>query len=165
MAENEFLNQLQKEYRQLELKYFQLWQGLDHRIFNLDGGWFNGEFERSEDGQWISQSYPIPVISVKGYCDVEIGFDKITVSAKRKRTDALMRSYENLLPYEFEAFGSDDCSKVFYRPGMTTEQMKAKIKESNEQDIRFRFILPWDTDQEQIYEFVKLLRWEEFYYK
>lgn len=165
MAENEFLNQLQKEYRRLELKYYQLWNGLNHRTFDLDGGWFNGESEKSEDGLWVSQSYPIPVISVKGYCDVEIGFDKITVSAKRKRTDALMRSYEKLLPYEFESFGSDDCSKVFYRPGMTTEQMKAKIKESNEQDIRFRFILPWDTDQEQIYEFVKLLRREEFYYK
>ena len=56
MAENEFLNQLQKEYRRLELKYYQLWQGLGHRIFDLDGGWFNGEFERSEDSQWISQS-------------------------------------------------------------------------------------------------------------
>ena len=165
MAENDFRDQLQKEYRQLELKYFQLWQGLDHRIFNLDGCWFNGEFERSEDGQWISQSYPIPVISVKGHCDVEIGFDKITVSTKRKRTDALTRSYKKLLPYEFEAFGSADCSEIFYRPGMTEEQMKAKLKESDEQEIRFRFLLPWDTDQEQIYEFVKLLRREAFYYK
>lgn len=160
-----FLNQLQKEYKRLELKYYQLWNGLNHRIFNLDGGWFNGEFERSGDGLWVSQAYPIPVISVKGYCDVEIGFDKITVSAKRKRKDALTRSYEKLLPYNFEAFGSDDCCEVFYRLGMTEEQMKAKLRESNEQELRFRFILPWDTDQEQIYEFVKLLRREEFYYK
>lgn len=95
MAEYAFLDQLQKEYRQLELKYYQLWNGLNHRIFDLDGGWFNGEFERSEDGLWVSQSYPIPVISVRGFCDVEIGFDKITVSTKRKRRDALERSYEN----------------------------------------------------------------------
>ena len=165
MADNEFLNQLQKEYRRLELKYYQLWHGLDHRIFDLDGSWLNGEFEKSADGQWINQSYPIPVISVKGYCDVEIGFDKITVSVKRKRKDALERSYEKLMVYNFEAFGSDDCREVFYRPGMTGEQMKAKLRESNEQEIRFRFILPWNTDQEQIYEFAKLLRREEFYYK
>lgn len=165
MADNEFLNQLQKEYKRLELKYYQLWRGLDHRIFDLDGGWFNGEFERSEDGLWVSQSYPIPVISVKGYCDVEIGFDKITVSTKRKRTDALTRFYAKLRIYDFEVFGSNDCHEVFYCPGMTDEQMKARLRESNEQEIRFRFILPWDTDQEQIYEFVKLLRREGFYYK
>ena len=165
MAENEFLKQLQKEYKRLELKYYQLWNGLNHRIFDLDGGWFNGEFERSKDGLWVSQSYPIPVISVKGYCDVEIGFDKITVSTKRKRRDALERSYEKLMVYNFEAFGSNDSCEVFYRPGITEEQMKAKIRDSNEQEIRFCFTLPWDTDQEQIYEFVKLLRREEFYYK
>ena len=165
MAENEFLNQLQKEYRRLELKYYQLWNGLNHHIFDLDGGWFNGEFERSEDGLWVSQSYPIPVISVKGYCDVEIGFDKIAVSVKRKRKDALERSYEKLMTYNFEAFGADNTCEFFYRPEMTEEQMKAKLRESNEQDIRFRFILPWNTDQEQIYEFVKMLRREEFYYK
>ena len=148
----------------MELKYYQLWQGLNHRIFDLYGGWFNGEFERSEDGQWISQAYPIPVISVKGYCDVEIGFNKITVFAKRKCTNSLERSYEKLQHYDFEVFGSEDCGEVFYRPGMTVEQMKAKLKESNEHEIRFRFLLTWDTDQEQIYDFVKLLRREEFYY-
>lgn len=67
--------------------------------------------------------------------------------------------------YNFEAFGSDDCYEVFYRIGMTAEQMKARLRDSNEQEIRFRFTLPWDTDQEQIYEFVKFLRREEFYYK
>lgn len=165
MEEKEFLEQLQKEYRRLELKYYQLWHGLDRRIFDLDGGWFNGEFERSEDGQWVSQAYPIPVISVKGYCNVEIGFDKITVSTKCKRKDTLERSYEKLMHYTFEAFGTDDCYEVFYRSGMTVEQMKEKVRKSDEREIRFRFLLPWDTEQDQIYEFVKLLRREEFYYK
>ena len=63
------MEKLQQEYRQLELKYYQLWQGLDRRVFALDGGWFNAAFERAEDGWRPSQAY-----SIKGYCDVEERF-------------------------------------------------------------------------------------------
>lgn len=35
--------------------------------------------------------YPIPVISVKGLCDVEISLDQVTVSTKRRRLDTLVR--------------------------------------------------------------------------
>ncbi len=49
--------------------------------------------------------YPIPVISVKGYCDVEISPDGISVTTKKKRKDALDYSFERLKGYSFEAFG------------------------------------------------------------
>jgi hypothetical protein len=160
----DFLSQLQVAYYRLDMKYHQMWNGLYHRIFTLDGGWFNGHFERSLNGGWVSQSYPLPVISVKGYCDVEIGFDKITVSTKRKRADALSYSYKKVLDYSFEAYGVDDYLQDYYRPGDTIEAMKTAISQSNEDEIGFSFTLPWETNQEQIYEFVKLLRREGFYY-
>lgn len=164
MATKEFLDLLQEEYGRLELKYYQMWNGLNQCVFTLDGGWFNGHFERSEDGGWVNQSYPIPVISVKGYCDVEVGFDKITVSTKRKRTDALDYSYEKLGGYDFEAYGVEDYLSDYYHPGQTIADMKAAIAESNEREIAFSFTLPWETTQEQICDFVKLLRREGFYY-
>ena len=40
--------------------------------------------------------YPIPVISVKGYCDVEISPDGISVTTKKKRNDTLDYSFEKL---------------------------------------------------------------------
>lgn len=49
--------------------------------------------------------YPIPVISVKGYCNVEISPDGISVTTKKKRKDALDYSFERLKGYSFEAFG------------------------------------------------------------
>lgn len=164
MISKELRNQMQEAYRRLELKYFQMWSGLNHCIFTLEGGWFNGHYERTEDGRWVAQAYPIPVISVKGYCDVEIGFDKITVSAKRKRADALSYSYEKVKEYEFEAYGVENYLADFYRPGQTTASMKAAIEASGEREIGFSFTLDWETNQEQIYEFVNLLRREGFYY-
>lgn len=164
MVSIELTNQIQEAYQRLEMKYYQMWSGLNHRIFTLDGGWYNGHYERAEDGGWIKQAYPIPVISVKGCCDVEIGFDKITVSAKRKRADALIYSYTNLKDYEFEAYGVEEYLLDFYRPGQAIEDMKAAIVGSGEDEIGFSFTLVWETNQEQIYEFVKLLRREGFYY-
>lgn len=164
MISRELLNQIQEAYRRLELKYFHMWAGLNHRIFTLEGGWFNGHYEKAEGGEWVEQAYPIPVISVNGCCDVEIGFDKIIVSTKRKRADALSYSYEKVKEYEFEAYGVEDYLADYYRPGQTIASMKAAIEASGEKEIGFSFTLDWETDQEQIYEFVKLLRREGFYY-
>lgn len=164
MISQELLDEMQKAYRCLELKYFQMWSGLNHRIFTLDGGWFNGHYERADGGGWVAQAYPIPVISVKGYCDVEIGFDKITVSTKCKRADALSYSFEKVKNYAFEAYGVENYLTDFYRPGQTIADMKGAIEKSDEKEIGFSFTLDWETDQEQIYEFVKLLRREGFYY-
>lgn len=164
MISQELLDEMQKAYRCLELKYFQMWSGLNHRIFTLDGGWFNGHYERADGGGWVAQAYPIPVISVKGYCDVEIGFDKITVSTKCKRADALSYSFEKVKNYAFEAYGVENYLTDFYRPGQTIADMKGAIEKSDEKEIGFSFTLDWETDQEQIYEFVKLLGREGFYY-
>ena len=164
MISRELLEQIQEAYKPLYLKYMQVRSALNRRIFTLDGGWFNGHFEREEDGGWIEQAYPIPVVSVKGYCDVEIGFDKITVSAKRQRADALSYSYEKVKSYEFEAYGVKNYLTDYYHPGQTIADMKTAIEKSGEQEIGFSFTLPWETNQEQIYEFVKLLRREGFYY-
>lgn len=70
----------------------------------------------------MRESYPIPVVEVRGFCDIEISFDKISVSAKLKREKALEYSYDKISRYPFE------------------------------------------VDGQEMYEFVKLLRREGFYY-
>ena len=42
--------------------------------------------------------------------------------------------------------------------------MKDKITASDEMEIGFSFEFPFETEGEQIFEFVKLLRREGFYY-
>lgn len=107
--------------------------------------------------------YPIPVISVKGLCDVEISFDGISVTAKKKRKDVLNSSFAKLKGYSFEVFGVEDYLHTVYRDGMTIAEMKGTSC-SEEREIVFCFSLPWDIDGEAMYGFAKLLRQEEFYY-
>ena len=58
--------------------------------------------------------YPIPVISIKGYCDIEIEIDEITISTKLKYNDALNFDYSKIMHYDFEMYGVKDYLKDYY---------------------------------------------------
>ena len=95
---------------------------------------------------------------------MEINLDSVTVTAKLRRDEALVLSYEKLLKYEFEAYGVREYTHDFYTAGMTIEQFKENIRRSKEKEIGFTFRLEFEIDGERIYEFAKLLRREGFYY-
>lgn len=162
--DREFLDKLDEVYHQLEMKQAQLVYGLSHRILEVECGWYNGHYHQDSNGDWCRESYPIPVVSVKRLCDIEISFDKVSVSTKLKRAKALEYSYDKLSRYAFEAFGVEDYLCDFYKSGMTIDEMKNNIAHSDEQEIGFAFSFPMEVEGEKMYEFVKLLRREGFYY-
>lgn len=104
------------------------------------------------------EHYPIPVIHVNGYCDVEIHPDNIIVSTKLKRRDALSYSYEKVKQYSFEAFGVEGYPDAYRLEGQSVEEMKQAIKKGDEKEIGFAFRFSWEMDGKQMYEFAKLLR-------
>lgn len=83
MILREFLNEA---YSRLEAKHNEIIRALSHRIFELDSGWHNGHYQKNSAGKWVRDAYPISVITVKGLCDIEIQFDRISVSTKLKPT-------------------------------------------------------------------------------
>ena len=162
--DKELLNEINTAYNRLEMKNAEIIHALFHRIFELESGWFNGHYHKNDDGEWHRESYPIPVISVNGFCDIEIQFDKITVSTKLKRDVALAYSFEKFSEYGFEAYGVEDYLTDFYHDGQMIQEMKENICVCDEAEIGFSFIFSFDVDGKQIFEFVKLLRREGFYY-
>ncbi len=105
-----------------------------------------------------------PGIGVKGFCDIEIQFDRISVSSKLKRDVALTYSFAKFSEYEFEVYGVEDYLADFYHKGQAIQEMKENICACNESEIGFSFVFPFDMEGKQIFEFVKLLRREGFYY-
>lgn len=160
----ELLNEMNAAYCRLETKKAEIVHALWHKIFELESGWYNGHYHRNEDGEWSREFYPIPVISVNGLCDIEIQFDKVSASTKLKRGKALGYSFEKFVQYEFEAYGVEDYLADFYHEGQTVNEMKENIRTSDETDIGFSFVFPFDIDEKQIFEFAKLLRREGFFY-
>lgn len=158
------LNEIHAAYFRLETKQAEILHALPHGIFALESGWYNGHYHQTDTGEWQREAYPIPVIGVKGLCDIEIRFDKISVSAKLKREAALAHSYEKFSEYEFEVFGVEDYLADFYHKGLTIQEMKENICACSEAEIGFSFVFPFDMEGKQLLEFVKLLRREGFYY-
>lgn len=155
--------QLNEIYYPLDLKQAEL-NALFRGNFELKSSWYNGHYHKDESGNWCRESYPIPVIGVKGLCDIEIPFDKISISTKLKRDAALGYPFEKLAGYEFEAYGVENYLTDFYHPGQTAQDLRDNIRACNEKEIGFSFVFPLDRDGKQIFEFVKLLQQEGFYY-
>lgn len=136
MISKDMLIELNDVYRQLEQKCCGLLHALNHRIFEVESGWYNGHYQKNADGKWVRNAYPIPVIAVKGLCDIEIQFDRISVSTKRKRDAVLAYSFDKLMDYEFEAYGVEDYLSDYYHPGQTVGDLKENIKASDEAEKR-----------------------------
>ena len=160
----ELFHEMQRFYDRLETRSGQLFHALFHRVFELEVGWYSGHYHKMEDGNWTREAYPIPVIGVKGFCDIEVQPDHISVSTKLKRSSALNYSFVKFAEYDFEAYGVEDYLADFYPPGQTIEELKENIRACQEREIGFSFSFPFDVDGQKMYEFVKLLRREGFYY-
>ena len=155
---------LNKVYSGLEAKHNEIICALTHRIFELESGWYNGHYQKDPDGKWVRDAYPIPVIAVKGLCDIEIQFDRISVSTKLKREMTLEYPFDNLMDYEFEVYGVEDYLSDYYHPGRSAHELKVNIGASSEAEIGLSFLFPLEITGQEMFEFVKLLRREGFYY-
>lgn len=148
-------------YRILAQKRTELSRALSG--FDLKWGYYDGNYTRAEDGRFVRQDYPIPVITVDRCCDIEIGLERIGVSAKLSREKALSCTFEMLAPYDFEAYGAEDFLADCYHKGMSIAQMKQLIGQSTETEIEFSFSFAFDAETEQLCQLVQLLVREGFY--
>lgn len=161
--DNQLLNEINAAYYRLEQKQAEIVHALLHRIFELESGWYSGHYHKGDSGNWFRESYPIPVVGVKGLCDIEIQFDKISVSTKLKRDMALVYSFEKVAGYEFEAYGVEDYLADLYHSGQTIQDLRDSIRACSEKEVGFSFVFPFDIEGKQVFEFVKLLRREGFF--
>ena len=124
--------------------------------------WYSGHYSKDDSGEYREDLFPIPVISVKGLCDLEIGFDQISVSAKKRRKDALAYDFGRI-PVPFQVYGVKNYLADYYLPGMTPEQLRENLKNSGEAEIGVSFPFPFETEPETLFRFAELLKREGFY--
>lgn len=159
-------NELNEIYKDLEKRMHRITAPftLLHNSFDFSCGYYNGHYHKDEEGEYVMDFFPIPVVTVKGLCDIEIDLDKLSVSTKLRREVALNYSYEKLSGYEFEAYGVDGYLDDFYVKGNTYAELVENIACSKEKDIGFSFLFDSDVDAGEIHELVRFLRKEGFFY-
>lgn len=154
--------QLNALYRPLEMKAYLLVQGLFHRIFAPQLTYCSHHYRRETDGTCRRNCYPIPLITVNGYCEIEVDFYQILVSTKLQTSSAVNYPYDRLSKYVFEVYDADDYETAYYLPGMTFDGLKETLRKCKTKEVGFSFIFDHSLDGNTVYEFAKLLRREGF---
>lgn len=135
-----------------------------HREVPCTYGYYNGHYHKNSAGDYVMDYFPIPVIEVKGVCDIELDLDRISISVKLKREAALKYDYEKLSPYKFESFGVEEYLEDFYVEGNTYADLIKNIEVSGECEIGFAFEFPMEAEAKGLLGFVEFLQREGFYY-
>lgn len=159
-------DELNQIYKELESRMHRITAPFTslHKGFDFSCGYYRGHYHKDAEGKYVMDFFPIPVVTVKGLCDIEIDLDKISVSTKLRRDVALNYSYEKLTGYEFESYGVDEYLDDFYVRGYSYSELVENISGSKEKEIGFSFLFASDVDAGAVYELVKFLRREGFFY-
>ena len=145
-------------YRPLEAKRAAVQDALRPLGLRVASAYYNGHYQKDEDGDYVRNDYPIPVVEVAGLCDIEIEPDHLSVSAKLTRERALAYDFSRLRDYAYEVYGVQD-----YLTDYAGEDVKETIRNSAEREIGFSFSFYFETDGETLCGFASFLREEGFY--
>lgn len=151
--------QLNAVYRELDARAQQL-----SELLHASFGYYNGHYHKGPSGDYEMDHYPIPVITMRGVCDIEVDLDGISVTAKLARADALRFDFGKLAAYDFEVYGVENYLDDFRAEGDTMDVMLENIRESKENAIFFSFCFPCEAAAAEIGKLVWLIQKEGFFY-
>ena len=160
-----FKEQLNNFYKNLDDKASQIKKILDKNGFRVEKGYFNGHYyNKDAAGNYVKDYYPIPVIEVKGLCDIEIVGTHINISTKTSIKNAIHFEYEKLADYYFEVYGVIDYLADYYKSGEDIVKLYKNLEACDEKEIGFAFSFVNNTTADRILKFIVLLRNNGFYY-
>ncbi len=151
-------------YSTLENKCLEISRQLSTLHPGLTWGWYNGHYHKNIKKEWVREAYPIPVIELKGICDIEVSLEKFTISTKLKREDAIDFNFNKFGGYFFEVYGVNDYLNDFYTEDCTFEDMKNNIVNSSEEEIGLSISFYFGVSTAEITRLIDLIIDEKFYY-
>ena len=163
IMDEKYLAAIDAAYFILEEKQAELLSAIASARYRATIGWYNGHYHRNGLGEWERESYPIPVIEITGICDVEIGFDKITVSTKLPSKSVRMLTPENFTPYDYEVYGIEDYLNDLYNSRQPFGQLITSAEQHSEQEVGFSFYFPPQAPAAPILALIRLLDESGFY--
>jgi hypothetical protein len=126
-------------------------------------GYYNNHTIKDGKGNWITEFYPIPVITVGSLCDIGIDVNLIFVETKMERSKAIKFNYSSLLPCKFEVYGIDEYLLDFYNEFMDVKDIGEKIGHSNEKQVGINFTFMKDCSIDDIILLInKLISFDTF---
>ena len=134
-----------------------------HGGFKIESGFYNGHYHKNAEGNYLPDSYPIPVISVKGLCDIEIDFDGVSTTSKLSKERTASFDWNILGKVKFEVYRVDDYLRDYGNDQSAGEIGKA-VQNSPEKEFFISFYIPFSESGANVLKFLRKLQNNGFYY-
>ncbi|ABX41361.1 DUF3201 domain-containing protein [Lachnoclostridium phytofermentans] len=143
------LKTLNEIYIEINQKKKELIHFFKEKGFQYRCGYYN-QHSVKVDNEWITEEYPIPVISMEQIGDLGIDISHIFFEIVVTREQALTLDFEKLRPYRFEVYGVENFLNDFYNETLPLQDIKKKIRRSDEESIGISFFFIIDEPVDQI---------------
>ena len=134
--------------REFNLEYAPIWYLSQEMFIALSDMGYDCDMEFSifntvkEDGEWLEERFPIPVITINDVLKLHVHPSHITLTLPMHKEMAYRFRFQSFLPMLFDIHGMDDMNLTFYESGESFDGVSQKILESEEEYIGITFSLP-----------------------
>ncbi len=134
-----------------------------HGDFKIESGFYNGHYHKNSEGNYQPDSYPIPVIGVKGLCDIEIDFDGNSITSKLSKEQIISFDWSILEKVRFEVYGVNDFLRD-YGDDRSAGEISGSVQNSEEKEFFVSFYYPVSESGENVLKLLRKLQKNGFYY-
>ncbi|MBQ9840193.1 MAG: hypothetical protein IJO78_01220 [Erysipelotrichaceae bacterium] len=134
--------------REMNLEYAPIWDVAQQMFITLADYGYECDMEFSifntvkENGEWLEERFPIPVITVNDVFKILVHPTHIALTLPMHREMASRFRFQSFLPMLFDIHGMEDMNVTFYESGDAFDDVAQKILESNETYVGVTFSLP-----------------------
>ncbi|MGL4738210.1 MAG: DUF3201 domain-containing protein [Cellulosilyticaceae bacterium] len=156
------LEVLNTVYKSLNTYKTDLINALNARGYSYKWGYYSGHYMRCDE-KWMLEQFPIPVITVKGLCDIGMDLSHIFIESRLQREQALQFDFTILQKYKFEVYGTADYLNDFYNEDQDLGGIRERILDSMEQEIGISLLISYEECIDHIVLGLETLRNLGFY--
>jgi len=145
----DMLNMLNEIYSEVNQKKNEMIHFLKENEFQYRCGYYNQHSVKVND-EWITEEYPIPVISIEQVGDLGIDINHVFLEIVVTREQALALDFGEFEPYQFEVYGVENFLNDFYNNTLSLQDIHERVRISNEESIGISFFFSMDEPVGQI---------------
>lgn len=139
-------------------KASELNQGLEKAGYPASMQFYNNHSIK-RNGVFVTEFYPIPVISIKDIGDVGINFDSVWFEIVLPKDTAIKLNYAEISSkHKIEVYGTNDFLHDFFNETIDVSDVVSNISNSSEADVCILFYLSKDTVCGQLLEIIRLFK-------
>ena len=151
------LNQLNSIYKPIWEKSIELNRAFQSQGYTSSCGFYNNHSIKV-DGSFVTEYFPIPVITVNGVGDIGIDLDSVWFEVVLPKEKAIALDYESITgSYKIEVYGCQNYLKDIFNDQIPISDIVPNIKKSSENEFFILFYLKQCITTNDIIAIIRML--------